>query len=86
MEPLRGRRKNHRLFPGAKHRSDLAKTRQEEAKERQAAYNQLSVAQKIQALDVKFGIGVGAAKQRARLAAPPKPALEAQKARAERLQ
>jgi hypothetical protein len=67
MEPLRGRRKNHRLFPGAKHRSDLAKTRQEEAKERQTAYNQLSVAQKIQALDVKFGIGVGAVRQRARL-------------------
>jgi hypothetical protein len=62
MEPLRGRRKNHRLFPGAKHRADLALTRQQEAKERQTAYDQLSVQEKLDRLPTN-----GANKQRARL-------------------
>ena len=64
MEPLRGRRKNHRLYSSAKHRPDLAKIRQQEAKERQAAYDKLSVQEKLDRLPVG-----GANKQRAKLTA-----------------
>jgi hypothetical protein len=40
----------------------------EEAKARQEAYDKLTAHQKISLLDMKFGQGNGAAKQRARLA------------------
>lgn len=62
MEPLRGRRKNHRLYPGAKHRPDLAQTRQQEAKDRQTVYDKLSVQEKLDKLPFD-----GAKRQRARL-------------------
>jgi hypothetical protein len=64
MEPLRGRRKNHRLYPGAKHRSDLAKIRQQEAKDRQTAYDKLSTQEKLDRLPTS-----GANRQRTRLTA-----------------
>ena len=41
--------------------------KQAEAKDRQAEYNKLSVAQKIAKLDKKFGKNIGAVKERARL-------------------
>jgi hypothetical protein len=57
-------------------RLDRQKQRQEEAAARQAAYNRLTIAQKIARLDEKLGTGVGAKKQRAKLEAalanPPK--------------
>jgi hypothetical protein len=46
-----------------------AKFRVEEAKERQDYNDTLSPQQKLERLDVKLGKGVGAVKQRARLAA-----------------
>lgn len=41
--------------------------RQEEAKERQEAYNKLSVSEKLAQLDKTFGKNKGASRQRARL-------------------
>lgn len=62
------RKTNSRRYPRIKgRRPDNAKFRREEAKERQAAYDKLSVQTKIQKLDAKLGVGVGAVKQRARL-------------------
>jgi len=47
---------------------EKAKTfRQEQAQKRQDAYNKLTIEQKIDKLDFKFGKGVGAKKERARL-------------------
>jgi hypothetical protein len=40
-----------------------------EAKERQAAYNKLSASEKIDVLDKVFGQGLGATRQRVKLAA-----------------
>jgi hypothetical protein len=69
MNIVKGKRKNHRVYPGAKHRPDLAQTRKDEAKERQAAYDNLSAQEKLNVLDGRLGKGVGAQKQRARLTA-----------------
>ena len=41
--------------------------RQNEAEERQVAYSKLSVKEKIAKLDKKFGKGLGAKKERAKL-------------------
>ena len=49
-------------------RLDRKAIRQAEAKERQKAYDDLTPAQKIARLDAKLGKGVGAKKQRERLA------------------
>lgn len=53
---------NHQPFHKAQQRIDFAQDRQEE-------YDALTIAQKIERLDNKLGKGVGAVKQRARLAA-----------------
>lgn len=42
--------------------------RREEAKVRQEAYDKLTTQQKIERLDRELGVGVGAVKQRAKLA------------------
>ena len=42
-------------------------TRQAKAKERQAEYNKLTVAERIAKLDKKLGKGIGAVKERAKL-------------------
>lgn len=42
--------------------------KQKEAEERKEAYDKLSVKEKIARLDQQFGIGIGAKKQRERLA------------------
>lgn len=49
----------------------------EEAIVRQTEYAALSTAEKIRRLDEKLGVGVGAVKQRARLAKPPAPVVVA---------
>jgi hypothetical protein len=59
---------NVRKFWGGGPRPDLTKIKQAEALERQAAYAALSVQQKIDLLDRRLGVGVGAKKQRAKLA------------------
>ena len=43
------------------------KQRQEEAIERQKKYNRLATSEKIKRLDEKFGVSLGANKQRAKL-------------------
>ena len=48
-------------------RQDGKKFRQEQALERQGAYDKLTDEQKIDLLDKKLGKGVGATKQRERL-------------------
>lgn len=48
--------------------------RREEAMARQAAYAELSPKQKLAALDAKFGKGLGAARERARIEASMKKA------------
>lgn len=59
---------NDRKFPGERGpRADLAKIRREEAASRQEAYNKLSAKEKLEKLDEKLGVGVGAKKQRAKL-------------------
>lgn len=64
---------NRRVYPDANHQPNhKAKFRVDEAKERQEYYDNLSIQEKIAKLDTKLGVGVGAVKQRARLAAPPK--------------
>lgn len=57
------------------------KLRREQAEGRNSVYAELSVSQKIAALDAKFGKGQGAKRERARLAKPsvktePKPKKE----------
>lgn len=60
---------NDRKFPGCKNpRPDHFKLRQTEAAERQAAYDKLSIAEKLEKLDNTYGKDLGAAKQRAKLA------------------
>jgi hypothetical protein len=77
---------NRRVFPDANHQPNhKAKFRMDEAKERQAAYDQLTIQQKLDLLDTRLGKGVGAVQQRARLAQQledqnkPKPAPEPKK-------
>ena len=62
---------NSRRYPGesSKCRPDFAEERRQEAAERQEKYNALSAKEKLQNLDLKFGVGQGAAKQRAKLLA-----------------
>ena len=50
-----------------KHLKETMARRRTEATERQMAYDKLTPAQKLEALDEKLGKGVGAKKQRARL-------------------
>jgi len=61
---------NRRKFPGesSKHRPDKASQRREDAAERQQKSDALTTEEKIQKLDMKFGVGIGAKKERARLA------------------
>ena len=64
----KGQKKNDRKFPGGKGlRPDFYEMRVRDAAERQAAYDKLTVQQKIDALDARLGVGKGAVKQRARL-------------------
>lgn len=49
--------------------------RQEGAAARKADYDLLTAKQKLDALDAKLGVGVGAVKQRARLLKPAAPAI-----------
>lgn len=60
-----------RRYPGERSgaRPDLVDLRRNEAKERQAYYDGLTAAEKLEALDRKLGKGVGASKQREKLAA-----------------
>lgn len=51
-----------------KKRNDRAKERRLEAEERQARYDALTVKEKVAKLDDLFGKGVGAKKERAKLA------------------
>jgi hypothetical protein len=61
---------NRHVYPDANHQPrHLARLRRESAVERQAAYDQLTIQQKLEALDRQFGVGLGAQKQRARLIA-----------------
>ena len=59
-----------RRFKGAGPRPDHTEVKKKEAIERQSYYDTLTPVQKIEALDRKLGKGVGAVKQRARLAKP----------------
>ena len=70
MEPIiKGKRTNHRQFPGVKgRRPDNKKHKQAEAIERQEFFAGLSTEKKIALLDSRLGVGIGAKKQRARLA------------------
>jgi hypothetical protein len=64
----KGQRKNVRRFPNGKGlRPDCYEMRVRDAAERQAAYDKLTIQQKLDALDVRLGAGKGATKQRARL-------------------
>jgi len=60
---------NARRYHGetTQHRPDFAELRRKEAKERQETYDALTVQQKIERLDAKFGVGQGAQKERAKL-------------------
>jgi hypothetical protein len=63
------RQNNKRRFPdGSGRRPDNSKHKREEAVERQTAYDALNASQKIALLDSRLGVGVGAKKQRAKLA------------------
>lgn len=60
---------NRRIYPDANHQPcQDAKLRVQEAKERQDYNDGLTPQQKLEHLDKKLGVGVGAVKQRARLA------------------
>ena len=62
---------NSRRYPGesTKCRPDFAEARRQEAAERKAKYDALSPKEKLDNLDLKFGAGQGAKKERARLLA-----------------
>lgn len=62
---------NSRRYPGesSRCRPDFAEERRQEAAERQAKYDTLSAKEKLENLDLKFGVGQGAAKVRAKLVA-----------------
>ena len=65
---LGSKKTNRRKFPKARgRRPDFAELRQTEAKARQEKYSALSNDQKLELLDTKFGKGLGAKKQRAKL-------------------
>ena len=48
-------------------RNDRRSERREEAKERQAFWSGLSVSERVKALDLRLGVGVGAKRQRKKL-------------------
>lgn len=58
-----------RRFPGEsnRHRPDKAAERREAAQKRQEEYNSLTPHQRLERLDMKFGVGQGALKERAKL-------------------
>lgn len=60
---------NNRRYPGehCRCRPDQAAARRTEAKERQDKYDNLTPQQRLDLLDIKFGVGNGATKQRAKL-------------------
>jgi len=61
---------NRRKYGDANHQPrHKFKFRVEDAKERQEYYDNLTIQQKIDKLDAKLGVAVGAVRQRARLAA-----------------
>lgn len=62
---------NARRFPGesCRNRPDKAAARRAEATDRQDKTNSLSPQQRLENLDIKFGAGQGAKKERARLLA-----------------
>lgn len=62
---------NTRRFPGesCRNRPDKAAARRAEATDRQDKTNSLSPQQRLENLDIKFGAGLGAKKERARLLA-----------------
>jgi len=63
------RQNNNRKHPdGSGPRPDNSKHKREEALERQTGYESLTTAQKVAMLDSRLGVGLGAKKQRARLA------------------
>lgn len=55
-------------YANYKHVSDQKEMKQEQATIRQAEYDAMSTESKIAMLDKKFGIGLGAKKQRTKLA------------------
>jgi hypothetical protein len=63
-----GSKDNSRKFEGSNVRPDKANLKQVAAAERQAAYDALSLEARVHLLDDKLGKGVGAVKQRAKLA------------------
>lgn len=67
---MAGKKQNKdRKFFGGGSRPDNRKFRQDEAVERLAAYVALSTQEKVDLLDRRLGVGVGAVRQRARIAA-----------------
>ncbi len=73
MADLIGKRikdNSKRKFPGEHGpRPDLAAVKREEATTRRLLWEQLSPAEQLRALDMRLGKGIGAKKQRARIAA-----------------
>jgi len=69
MFPTSKKQNTHRVFPGESNRCrpDGAKARRAEAIARQDIYNSLTPQQHLKRLDEKFGVGLGAKKERAKL-------------------
>lgn len=66
----KGKNNDHRKFPGERGpRQDRAELKRAEAAERNTYWAGLSRAEQIAALDRRLGKGIGAKRQRARLAA-----------------
>lgn len=65
---ISGKQNKARKFKGGGPRPDLNETKRREAEERQADWEEKSPKQQLEALDRRLGKGVGARKQRARLA------------------
>lgn len=63
-----GKQNKHRRFSGGGPRPDKNVDKRDEATERNAAWAELSPAKQLAELDRRLGRGVGAVKQRARLA------------------
>jgi hypothetical protein len=64
-----GKSNNGRRYPGESNRNrpDRAQDRRDDARDRLEITNALTPKQRIERLDVKFGVGLGAVKERARL-------------------
>jgi len=63
-----GKQNKARKFTGGGPRPDLVATKRAEATERNASWSELSTQKQLAELDRRLGKGVGARKQRARLA------------------